>query len=565
MTNRRYRTPFSAVLGFLLLVVGSARATPEMDQQYQTLVDLFEEWRAFEAPMLTEGVPDYTAATMATKREELEGYFARLNAIQTDGWSVERQIDHRLVEAEMNGFKFELEVTRPWAEDPAYYMTVWSGHSDVPEHEGPNVHPPIDLWAYDYPLSKEDQAELAAKFRATEPLLAQARINLAGSNARDLWVHGVRSIRDQADLLASYAAGEVTLNDLGGYRPAPMEGVSEDFLAAIKEAEDATRAFADWVEEQSKTKTGASGMGRENYTWYLQNVHLVPYTWEDEVALLRRELERAHAALILEEHRNRKLATLEPAKDAKAYARLNEKRFKAYMKFLRDEEIVPDEPFMEAAIKAQIGSFVPAERRNFFHKAMHREPQAMYTHFYHWVDLARMRDEPHDSPIRRVASLYNIFDSRAEGMATAFEEIVMHAGLYDDNPRAREIVYIMLAQRAARGLASLYVHANEMILEEAGAFQARWTPRGWMSPDEDLIAWEQLFYLRQPVYGTSYVSGKLLLDRMMMQYHQKLQEAGETFVLKEFFEEYVRAGMIPMSTIIWELTGEEAGILKLGE
>jgi len=28
----------------------------------------------------------------------------------------------------------------------------------------------------------------------------------------------------------------------------------------------------------------------------------------------------------------------------------------------------------------------------------------------------------------------------------------MHAGLYDDTPRSREIVWIMLAQRAARGL-----------------------------------------------------------------------------------------------------------------
>ena len=42
--------------------------------------------------------------------------------------------------------------------------------------------------------------------------------------------------------------------------------------------------------------------------------------------------------------------------------------------------------------------------------------------------------------------LYNVWMSRAEGMATVMEEWMMHAGLYDDNPRAREIVWIMLAQ-----------------------------------------------------------------------------------------------------------------------
>ena len=126
-----------------------------------------------------------------------------------------------------------------------------------------------------------------------------------------------------------------------------------------------------------------------------------------------------------------------------------------------------------------------------------------------------MRDEPHPSPIRRGPLLYNIWDSRAEGMATAMEEFMLHAGLYDDKPRAREIVWIMLAQRAARGLASLYAQANIFDLKQAKAFQVEWTPRGWMRPDLDLLGFEQQLYLRQPGYGTSYVTGKHLLDDLM--------------------------------------------------
>src|SRR5437016_12226171 len=44
----------------------------------------------------------------------------------------------------------------------------------------------------------------------------------------------------------------------------------------------------------------ALGVGKDNYNWYLQKVHLVPYDWDQQVTLLRRELERARAALALE-------------------------------------------------------------------------------------------------------------------------------------------------------------------------------------------------------------------------------------------------------------------------
>ena len=45
-----------------------------------------------------------------------------------------------------------------------------------------------------------------------------------------------------------------------------------------------------------------------------------------------------------------------------------------------------------------------------------------------------MENDPSPRAIRKNALLYNIFDSRNEGTATAVEEIFMHAGLYDHNP-----------------------------------------------------------------------------------------------------------------------------------
>ena len=80
-------------------------------------------------------------------------------------------------------------------------------------------------------------------------------------------------------------------------------------------------------------KTGPSGIGKDNYTWYLQNVHLVPLTWEDEVMILKRELARAWSSLKFEEHRNRDLPELVSAESPEEYDAMANKAAKSLMDF----------------------------------------------------------------------------------------------------------------------------------------------------------------------------------------------------------------------------------------
>jgi uncharacterized protein (DUF885 family) len=112
----------------------------------------------------------------------------------------------------------------------------------------------------------------------------------------------------------------------------------------------------------------------------------------------------------------------------------------------------------------------------------------------------------------------------------------------------------MLAQRAARGLASLLAQDNQFDNARAKAFQVEWTPRGWMRPDLDLLGFEQQIYLRQPGYGTSYVTGKALLDELM---RARARQLGPEFSLYRYFDEVNGAGMIPVSMIHWQVTGHE--------
>ncbi len=533
---------FFAYLAMVFFMVpATSAAAPAATPGYEDLLALFAEWREFESPPVTDGAPDYTADQFLVRRDEFEALRTRLQAFQINGWPVPRQVDWHIVRAEMNGYDFNERVLQPWARDPAFYNTVWTYRSDVPGHEGPTHHALVELWTYDFPLTDVAEQKLASELGVIPPLMKQAQRNLTG-NARELWIAGIRDMRAQG----------ATLREL---RATVGSSASPALLSAIDAGIDATDELVDWLESEAKAKTGPSGIGKENYTWYLQNVHLVPMTWEDEVRLMKRELARAWSMLKLEEQRNRDLPPMVAANTPEEYDAMADNAIRRIMDFLENKEIVTIADYMEPALRAHAGAFVPEDRRNFFWITAHYDPAPLFTHFYHWFELARMDLEPHASPVRQGALRYNIFDSRNEGTATAVEEIFMNAGLYDDSPRSRELVWIMLAQRAARGLGSLYAHANEMTMEEAGGLHIEWTPRGWMKTEEDLVKFEQHLYLRQPGYGTSYVTGKYLLDETLKDYAWQIEQRGEKFQLKNFFDRLNAIDSIPISLGRWELTG----------
>jgi hypothetical protein len=541
MKSQSLRLFMNAALLSVILGVSTAAATVQPTSSYADLVALFADWREFESPPLLDGAPDYSRETFAARDAGYQLLRARLESLEVDDWPIPQQVDWQIVRAEMNGYDFNARVLQPWARDPAYYNTIRTSRSDVPAHEGPTTHAIIDLWTYRFPLSEQEEQRLLSELSVIPPLMRQAQRNLTG-NARDLWVTGIRDIRAQRAALDRVS---VLLGDTA-------DAALLDVVAASKSA---TNELVAWLEEQADSKTGPSGIGKDNYTWYQQNVHLLPMTWEDEVRLLERELARAWSMLKLEEHRNRDLPPLTLATTPAEYDAKADEAVTRIMRFLRDNDIVTVTDYMEPALREHTGSFEPEATRNFFSITAHYDPAPLFTHFYHWFELARMDLTPHASPIRRDPLLYNIFDNRSEGTATAVEEIFMHAGLYDDSPRSRELVWIMLAQRAARGLGSLYAHANEMSMEEAGQVHMEWTPRGWMKTEPELLIFEQHLYLRQPGYGTSYVTGKYLLEHALADYAKQREERGEDFELKDFFDTINAIDSIPISLGRWELTG----------
>ena len=520
-------------------IIENENAPKNQSLKYDDLVQLFNDWRNFENPPLLDGAPNYTKERFEEAQTEFSELRERLNSFDIDKWTIKEQIDWHVVRAEMNGYDFNYRVLKPWERDPAFYQTIWMYQSDVPAHEGPTNHGVLEFWMYDIPLDKESEKKILKELKSITPFLEQARKNLIG-NAKELWDAGIQNLRQQRDNLIIIKTS--------------LELEDDNIINnEIDEAINSTDKFISWLEEESKNKTGPSGIGKKNYTWYQQNVHLLPMTWEDEVRLLQRELDRAWSSLKLEEHNNRNLPEITPANSEEDFKILTEKGVRRFIDFIKEKEIMPFKDNMEPALREHMGKYVPENERNFFNIGLHIDPLPLYSHFVHWFDLAEMRDNPHESPIRRNALLYNIFDTKNEGYATGVEEMFMHSGLYNDSPRSKEIVWIMIAQRAARGLGSLYAHANEMTMQEAGGVHVKWTPRRWMNREPHLLQFEQHLYLRQPGYGTSYITGKYMLEKILAEYAEKLEKENKEFTLKEFFKNFNEAGNIPVKLVRWEM------------
>jgi uncharacterized protein (DUF885 family) len=99
-----------------------------------------------------------------------------------------------------------------------------------------------------------------------------------------------------------------------------------------------------------------------------------------------------------------------------------------------------------------------------------------------------------------------------------------------------------------------------MTMAEAGEVHVDWTPRGWMSNEPELLQFEQHLYLRQPGYGTSYVTGKYLLEKLLAHRNQQMEMKGEVYSLRSFFSELMKAGCIPIALVHWELTGDDSAV-----
>jgi len=542
---------FKQLLGWCLCVLVLSCGGPgesgdtgfPASEDYDDLVALFKEFREFQKPKMVEGIPDYSEPAMEIQYARLPEFREKLEAIDPSGWTIDRRADYEVLRAEMNGLDFDHRVFHPWKRDPAFYAAITTSEPDVPAREGPEIYGVLYLPDYQFPLGGEQKKAFEAKLRAVPGILAQAQKNLT-EKGKDLWFFGIRQKEREIAALTSLSQR--------------LAEESPDLVPPADRAREAVEDFKNWLEQaHSSMDQSQDGIGVENFNWYMKYVHLVPFSWQEQVDICRRELERSWSALKMEEVRNRDLPPLKPAESVGELRIRLKEAVDEMMGFLRDREIFSVPDYM--GLSTDVDSYTPPERQSFFTIVEYHHYLALRPHMVHWLEKQRESFNTH--PIRGLPLLYNIWDSRAEGLATGFEETLLQAGLLDKYPRARELTWILLAFRAARALGDLMVHSGDWTVREAVDFAVKNTPRGWVKPNGRTIWGDIGLYLRQPGYGTSYVYGKIQLERLIA---DLAAQSGEDFHLQKFFDDYFSRGVIPASLLRWEMTGLDDAVKKLG-
>ena len=172
-------------LSLVLVWTGPAQAQQTGAAQYDRLVALHDELRDYMLPGFTAGVvldsgarigDVYADAVMAQKLAGLGRFEEGLAALPVASWPRPQQVDYRAVKSILNGYRFNLEVLRPWKRDPGFYLD------------------PLMAVAFTEVTGDEAAiAKLRERLRAVPPLLASAKGNLtevAGDFA-DLALHNL--------------------------------------------------------------------------------------------------------------------------------------------------------------------------------------------------------------------------------------------------------------------------------------------------------------------------------------------------------------------------------------
>lgn len=535
------------VFSLIILIIISFACSSEKEsaithsQNYEDLVVLFQEFREFQKSKVVDGIPDYTAQAMGEQRRGLQHFQDRLQAIDTSAWPVSQQVDYHLVRAEMNGLEFYHRVLRPWSRDPCFYLPSQGGAGPVIDID---LRIPENL-----PFSEEKQDEIKQQLKAIPEIYEQAKKNLK-EGAKDFAIMAIRSAKEESTEYQNLA------KRLAESHP----GLAEEATKAREAVED----YGKWIEENMDRMTAKAGVGKENYNWWLKNVHLFPYTWEDCLDIVEREDDRVMTFLKLEENRNRKLPPITPVSSQEEYKQSVQDSLEHVLRFLKEEEIFTVQEYLTT--DDYFGTWHNfdnpwPEHHDYFFNFSHRESLPEETHEcvgHYFDDLRHRRD---NRTIRGTRRLYEIDWIRSEGFAFALEELLMHAGYLDTRSRrGREVVYEQSAFRTCRALADLRMHSHEFTLEEAMEFAVACAPHGELLEDSPHLHYEMQTTLRYVGWHMGMVVGKA---QFMKLFRDRAKQLGDAFDLRQFMDEYLAAGMIPMSLIRWEMTGYEDEIKEL--
>jgi Bacterial protein of unknown function (DUF885) len=554
------------LLGLLLLfAISVAQAqTDSLDQ----LASDFWTWRAEYRPFTFDDVPrmdhpagtrEWSAAAIDKQRVHLSEFERRWRAMSTDGWPVARTVDYRLIGSAIARVRWELDVNPRWQRDPAFYVeqTVAALQEEL-------MPPP--------PLGNARCHEIVVRTENIPSILEQAKLNL-------------KAIAPFAQL------SSVMLADIDTRLARVEHGVSplltgddqrKRFRLAIAAASKALVNYREWLKQNVPNMRQDFALGDKAYKFFLHQVALLPYTSEQLLAMARQDLQRVIAMESYERQRDLGAPQLKMAATAEEESARMARDDAAIRRYLTEHQILTVPPdlghwtirlapdYVEAFDGfGELDDFTGPSRQHqpgirwiqppsndspYFWKAYALDPRTTGVHEGvpgHFFQLSLSWQNP--DPIRR-----QYYDSGAnEGIGFYSEEMMLDAGLYDDSPRSRQIIYNFARLRALRVEVDVKLALGQFTIAQAADYLARTVPM-----DRRTAEGEAAGFATAPGLGIAYEIGKLQIERMLAD--RRLQQ-GDQFSLCKFHDYVWSNGNVPLSLQRWDLLGLNDDLKKVDE
>jgi hypothetical protein len=549
------RAVTSVVVYLLLITPGFAQRAADSDQR---LASDFWSWRARNGEYTGDDVPrmerpsgvvrDWSAARVEEQRIELAVFDERWRKLADPGVPVSRQVDHRLLGSALARVHWELDILRRWQRDPGFYI----GQTLSPVGEALTVPAPYD---------EEQSREILSRLNNIPRILEQAQQNLASPPApiAQMTIDSLAGIRPKLELLAKTLAPHTTI-------------AAGEWQASAERAATSLEAYSAWLRKVLPTLPAQSAIGRENYTWFLKNVALMPYAPEELVARAEQEFRRSAAFEALEANRNRPVPPLVMAPTLEDFIARNKRSEAEVREFLKNREVMtlptwlqhytlrPVPPYLAA-----LGDFVetddftsasrldqdgiryvapPSPSTGYFWVADAKDPRIQIVHegtVGHYGQLCASWKNP--DPIRR-----HYYDSGAnEGIGFYAEEMMLQSGLYDESPHSREIVYNQMRLRAVRVIADVKVALGIFTPDQSVDFLEANVPMDAADAREEVIEMGEL-----PGQKIAYEIGKLQILELLQDARFK---QGDKFSLESFHNYLWLNGNVPIALLRWEYLG----------
>jgi hypothetical protein len=313
---------------------------------------------------------------------------------------------------------------------------------------------------------------------------------------------------------------------------------------------------------RQSTMPTQTAIGRPAYVDFLRRVALVPLSPEQIVAAGQQELERAVTFEALEQQRNRHLPQLPLAAHQTEQIEREAAAERMVRDFCEQHDLlsfpswlghyrylplpgylaplrglgVTDDLTSPTRLDADGICYIPrpAPDLPYFYLAMARDPRTLIAHEgVHYYQLAR--SWAHDNPIRR-----HYYDSGPnEGIGFYAEEMLLQAGLFDDSPRSREIIYNFMCLRALRVGVDVRLALGELTINTAAEELARRVPMDMATAYE-----EASMFASQPGQAITYQVGKLQILGFLA---DSRAARGNGFNLRAFHDDLWVNGNVPIA------------------